>query len=259
MEIPCRSANRLSKKRKEKEILEKGPDVFVMIYRGEINLYVISRITWYIISTSCVVVKFSRNSLAILCTAVLGHAERLQDLLRPSWPNAGEIQDKMYHLVDTLMLNGVDQKWFSGYTLVEGAEVMLTTQEIHAVSLGFCLSACNEVLPNRIFTNTFLQAAGNVIISCVQAAHEKYQSDPPDWQQVIERGWHLLTKRDMRKFKNLCEDGLLGPGDYGIFKDWSAIDKLQDKYIRIRDGLVSEGEVQEMNNEEKFYDEGPYE
>jgi hypothetical protein len=28
--------------------------------------------------------------------------------------------------------------------------------------------------------------------------------------------------------------------------------------IRIRDGLVSEGEIQEMNNEENFYDEGPY-
>jgi hypothetical protein len=88
-------------------------------------------------STSCVVVRFSQDSLANLCAAILGHAERLQALLRPSWPNAVEIQDKMYRLVDTLMLNGVDQKWFSGYALVEGAEVMLTTPEIRAVGLGF--------------------------------------------------------------------------------------------------------------------------
>jgi hypothetical protein len=88
-------------------------------------------------STSRVVVRFSRDSLAILRVAILGHAERLQDLLRPSWPNAGEIQDKMYHLVNTLMLNGVDQKLFSGYALVEGAEVMLTTPEIRALGLGF--------------------------------------------------------------------------------------------------------------------------
>ena len=88
-------------------------------------------------STSCVVVRFSWDSLAILCVAILGHAERLQALLRPSWPNAGEIQDKMYRQVDTLMLNGVDQKWFSGYALVEGAEVVLTTPEIRAVGLGF--------------------------------------------------------------------------------------------------------------------------
>ncbi len=73
------------------------------------------------------------------------------------------------------------------------------------------------------------------------------------------RGWHLLTKRDMRKFKNLCEDGLLGPGDYGIFEDWSAINKSQEKYIRIKDGLISEGEVQEMNDKEFFYGEGLYE
>ncbi len=157
------------------------------------------------------------------------------------------------------MLNGVDQKWFSSYALVEGAKVILTTPEIRAVNLGFCLSACDEVLTNKIFANTFLQAVGKVIISCVQAAHEKYQSNPPDWQQIIERGWRLLTKRDMRKFKNLCEDGLLGLGDYGIFEDWSAINKLQEKYIRIKDGLVLEVEVQEMNDEENFYHKGPYE
>jgi hypothetical protein len=135
----------LAKKRKEKEILEKGLDVSVTIYRGEINLYVSSRITWCIMSASCMVVELSQNSLALLCVAIMGHAERLEDLLGPSWPNAGEIHDKMYHLVDTLMLNGVDQKWFSGYTRVEGVEVMLTTPEIHAVSLGYCLVVCDDV------------------------------------------------------------------------------------------------------------------
>jgi hypothetical protein len=73
------------------------------------------------------------------------------------------------------------------------------------------------------------------------------------------RGWCLLMKPDMRKFKNLCKDGLLGPGDYGIFEDWSDIDKSQERYIRIKDGLILEGEVQEMNNKENFYNEGPYE
>jgi hypothetical protein len=42
----------------------------------------------------------------------------------------------MYRLVDTLMSAGVNQKWFSSYALVEGAEVMLTTPEIRAVGLG---------------------------------------------------------------------------------------------------------------------------
>ena len=57
----------------------------------------------------------------------------------------------------------------------------------------------------------------------------------------------------------MCEDGLLGLGDYGIFEDWSAINKSKEKYIRIKDRLISEGEVQDMNDEENFYDEGPYE
>jgi hypothetical protein len=88
-------------------------------------------------STSRVLVRSSRDSLANLRVAILGHAERFQAILRPSWPNAGEIQDEMYCLVDTLMSAGVDQKWFSSYALVEGAEVMLTTPEIRAVGLGF--------------------------------------------------------------------------------------------------------------------------
>ncbi len=121
------------------------------------------------------------------------------------------------------------------------------------------MSACDDVLTNRFFAVTSLQAAGNVVISCIQAAHEKYQSNPPDWQDVIVRGWRLLRKRDMRKFKNLCKDGLLGPGDYGIFEDWSAIDKLQKRYIHIKEGLIPEGEVQDMNDEKKIYDKGPYE
>jgi hypothetical protein len=41
------------------------------------------------------------------------------------------------------MVHGVDQKWFGAFARVEGAEEMVTTQEIYAVSLGylFCVSA----------------------------------------------------------------------------------------------------------------------
>jgi hypothetical protein len=56
----------------------------------------------------------------------------------------------------------------------------------------------------------------------------------------------------MRKFKILCKDGLLGPEDYRIFEDWSATNKLRERYMRIKDGLILEGKVQEMNNEEIF-------
>jgi hypothetical protein len=102
------------------------------------------------------------------------------------------------------------------------------------------------------------QAAGNAVISCICVAHTKYESNPVDWQQVVEIGWCLLTKQDMERFEEMCEDGLLGPRDYGLFEDWSDINRSRDGYIHIRDGLVLEGEVQEMNDEENFYDDGPY-
>jgi hypothetical protein len=52
--------------------------------------------------------------------------------------------------------------------------------------------------------------------------------------------------------------GFWGPKINGIFKDWLAINLSRDGYICIRDMLVMEGEIQEMNNKENFYDKGPY-
>jgi hypothetical protein len=102
------------------------------------------------------------------------------------------------------------------------------------------------------------QAAGNAVISCICAAHERYESNPVNWQQVVEIGWHLLTRQDMVRFQEMYKDGLLGPGDYGIFKDWLDINRLQDGYIHSRDGLVSKGKIHEMNDEENFYNKRPY-
>ncbi len=73
------------------------------------------------------------------------------------------------------------------------------------------------------------------------------------------RGSRLLTKRDMHRFKKLCKGGHLIPEDYRIYEDWSSINKSRERYIRIKDGLLSEGEVQDINDEENFYDEEPYE
>ncbi len=56
----------------------------------------------------------------------------------------------------------------------------------------------------------------------------------------------------------MCEDGLPGPSDYGIFEDWLGIDRSSDGYLRIKDGLVLEGEIQEIEDKENHYDEEPY-
>ncbi len=102
------------------------------------------------------------------------------------------------------------------------------------------------------------QAAGNVVISCVPAAHTKYESNPLDLQRVVEISYCLFTRWDTERFQEMCKDGLLGPGDYGIFEDWSAIVKSRDGYVRIRDGWVLEGEIQEINNKENFYNKRSY-
>jgi hypothetical protein len=56
------------------------------------------------------------------------------------------------------------------------------------------------------------QATGNTLISCIHAAHAKYESNPLDWQWVVEIGWRLLTRQDMERFQVMCEDGHLGGG-----------------------------------------------
>ncbi len=61
-------------------------------------------------SASCVVVSMSWEVLGTLHAAILKHAENLESLLRPSWPDVEEIGNEMYHQVDILMRSGVDQK-----------------------------------------------------------------------------------------------------------------------------------------------------
>jgi hypothetical protein len=91
---------------------------------------------------SCVVVRFTWKSLGALHAALVAHAERLNSLLGPSWPDAEKVQEEMYDMVDTLMVHAVDQKWFSAFARIREVEEMVTTQETCAVGWGslFCIS-----------------------------------------------------------------------------------------------------------------------
>ncbi len=134
-------------------MLEKGSDgYFLHDLRGEINLYVSYRVTQCTMSASHAVVKMSWEGLAALRAAILERAGRLESLLRPSWPDSEEIGNEMYHPVDILMRAGVDQKWFSGYAVVEGEEVMLTTLGIRAVSFDFSMSFRDNILTKNNFS-----------------------------------------------------------------------------------------------------------
>ncbi len=79
-------------------------------------------------------VKFTRESLGALCAALMAPVERLNSLLKPSWPDAAEVHEEMYGMVDTPIIHAVDQKWFSAFAEIGRTEEMVTSQEIRAVS-----------------------------------------------------------------------------------------------------------------------------
>ncbi len=119
-------------------------------------------VMWCTISASYVVVRMSREGLGALRAVTLKHAGNLESLLRPSWPDAEEIGNEMYHLVGILICSGVDQKWFSGYAVVEGKEVMLMTPGIHAVSIDFCMISCDNVLNKNNFSSSHYRQQGTL-------------------------------------------------------------------------------------------------
>jgi hypothetical protein len=59
---------------------------------------------------SCIVVKFTRETLGALRAALMAHAGRLNSLLKLSGPDTEKVQEEMHNMVDTLMIHGVDQK-----------------------------------------------------------------------------------------------------------------------------------------------------
>ncbi len=113
-------------------------------------------------SASRIVVRMSREGLGTLRAALLKHAGNIENLLRPSSPNTEEIGIEMYGLVDTLMAAGVDQKWFSGYAVVEGEEVMLTTPGICAVRFDFFMISCDNVLNKNNFSSSHYRQQGTL-------------------------------------------------------------------------------------------------
>ena len=50
-------------------------------------------------------VKFTWESLGALRATLMVHAERLNSLLEPSWPDAEKVIEQMYNMVDTLVIS----------------------------------------------------------------------------------------------------------------------------------------------------------
>ncbi len=74
--------------------------------------------------------------LFVRISDLMAHAERLNILLEPSWPDAEKVHEEMYNMVNTLMIYGIDLKWFSAFAKIGRTEEMVTSQEIRVVSWG---------------------------------------------------------------------------------------------------------------------------
>jgi hypothetical protein len=124
LKLPLGSANMVAKKEeRKKERKRKGKDDRTLI-RSDLT-YLPFYLLWFqtdkrrngnhegFVDTSyyplhmftmpCIVVKFPWRSLGALCVALMANAGRFISLLEPSWPNAEEVHEEMYALVDTLL------------------------------------------------------------------------------------------------------------------------------------------------------------
>ncbi len=52
-------------------------------------------------------------------------------------------------------------------------------------------------------------------VDCIIAAHHQFKVACHNWQSVAETGRKLLSRRDLRQFKALCDD------DYPLCRDES--------------------------------------
>jgi hypothetical protein len=92
------------------------------------------------------------------------------------------------------------------------------------------------------------------IVGCVIAAHHQFEVACHNWRSIAETGHRLLSGRDTRQFKALCDDGYpLCRDEYHLYEEWEERTRARPRYISIMDGLITEDDKQEMNNEENPY------
>jgi hypothetical protein len=91
-------------------------------------------------------------------------------------------------------------------------------------------------------------------IGCIIAAHHQLKVAYHNWRSIAETGCKLLSRRDMRLFKALCDDDYsLCRDEYHLYKEQEEVTRARPRYISIMDGLVTEDDEQEKNNKENHY------
>ncbi len=89
-----------------------------------------------------------------------------------------------------------------------------------------------------------LQATMNAITRAVDKAHECYDNDPDEWGKVIKAASELLTRKDIRRFANLCNAGHrdVGLREYDRVKEYNSSFATRPTYYVIRRGVLEDDE-----------------
>jgi hypothetical protein len=88
----------------------------------------------------------------------------------------------------------------------------------------------------------YLQATMNAITRAVDKAHECYNNDPDEWGKVIEAASELLTRKDVRRFANLCNAGHrdVGSCEYDCVEEYNSSFATRRTYYVIRRGVLED-------------------
>jgi hypothetical protein len=194
---------------------------------------VVSRVIKFIMARGeHVVMKFTWKSLGALCAALMVHAERLDSLLKPSWPNAEKVQEEMYAMVDTLMIHVVDQKWFSAFAMIGETEEMVTSQEFCAVSWGslFCISA---ILLTKILCHHCHRQRGMHLLAASMWLIQNMSQTRWTGSGLLRLAGACCQGRTWKGLSRCVRMGFFGGGNNVIFEDWLAINRLRVGYLRI--------------------------
>ncbi len=63
----------------------------------------------------------------------------------------------------------------------------------------------------------------------------------------------------MRQFRALCNNGYyLSRDENHLYEEWEELTMASPRYISIMDGLITEDDKQDMNDEENLYDNRAY-
>jgi hypothetical protein len=192
-----------------------------------------------------VVVHGSGQILNRVCNDIMQYSQRLLDVLgnQGQW-NLAAIKSQLNQMLSMIKEHHAcfDGVWFSEFVRMgQGDQLdMVTTRKVRTVSNGGRDSNC------------LMQLTFNSRCCLTQASMEalkRFEANRSAWMAVISSAHNLLTRRDLERFADLCNDGHKPvEGENYLYKHWQSLFLGCPTYIWIRNGVKGHKDVEESNN-----------